>query len=660
MKKILNKFKNLIFGNPLNIFHQLSNKENIALISALAWVGMGADGLSSSAYGPESAYIALHGNIHLAIILSIAITVTIFIISLSYNQIIELFPEGGGGYKVASTLLSPKLGLVAGVALIVDYILTISVSVASCVDSLISVLPLHIIVFIIKYKLLIEILLIIFLMIINIRGLKESIKLLLPLFVGFIITHFLIIVFGIIYKPKTYTEIISVHNTFNSIGLGHTSIWITIAILLRAYSLGGGTYTGIEAVSNNIGILAEPRIRTGKITMLYMAISLSFTASGIILLYLFWEAKPEFGQTLNAVVYGKIISHFGLNHWWVNIILFFESALLLIGANTGILGCPAVMSNMAMDNWLPKRFSQLSDRLVTQNGIIIAGICAILSLVLTKGSLTILIILYSINVFITFSLSFLGLCVHWVKSRKKIKNYQLKLIFSIIAFVICFIILVINIFEKFNEGGWVVILIPALLMIISIMIHKHYTYVQNKLNKLDIKAAKIYKLNNIDNTELIPTLDMNAKTAIFFVNSHIGAGIQCINHVLEIFPNTFKNFVFITTGEVDSKTLYNKNFNNTFYFNNLELIIDYLRFFCSLKEIPSDGFFNYGIDKIEELTTLANKSLEIYPNSIFFGTTLLFNEDKFWTKLLHNNTAYTLQKNLHNKNKNMILLPIQI
>ena len=653
MKNHFTKIKNLIIGNPLKIFNH-SKKDNIALISALAWVGMGADGLSSSAYGPESAYVALHGNINLAIILSIAITVTVFIISIAYSQVIELFPEGGGGYKVASKLLGPKFGLVAGVALIVDYILTISVSVASCVDSLVSVLPLNILVFIMKYKTSIEIVLIIFLIIMNIRGAKESIKVLLPLFAGFIITHVLIIVFGLIYHPRSYSEIMAVHNSIHHAGFTSTPILITLAILLKAYSLGGGTYTGIEAVSNNVSILAEPKVRTGKITMFYMAISLSFTASGIILLYLFWNATPVYGKTLNSVVYGNIISHFGLNHWWISVILFFESALLLVGANTGILGCPAVMSNMAMDKWLPKKFGQLSDRLVTQNGIILAGIAAIISLIVTKGSLSVLIVLYSINVFITFSLSFLGLCIHWVKSRKKIKQYQFKLFFSIIGFLLCFTILIINIFEKFNEGGWVVILIPAILMIICIIIHKHYSYVQRKLNKLDSKAAKIYKLNNIYDTKLITTSDMQAKTAIFFVNSHIGTGIECISQVLEMFPNIFKNFVFITTGEVDSMILYDNKFNNKIYCNNLELIINYLRFFCTIKEIPSDGVFNYGIDKIHDLTILADQIIEIYPNSIFFGTTLLFNEDRFWSKLLHNNTAYALQKTLHEKNKKMI------
>src|SRR5579859_2901774 len=153
-------------------------RHHMALAAFVAWVGLGADGLSSANYGPEEAFLALGGNTHLAVYLAIATALTVFLISLGYNQVIELFPSGGGGYKVATALIGPKAGLVAGAALIVDYVLTISISIASGVDAIFSLLPVgwqH-------GKLPFEIVVALGLLVLNLRGVKEPLKLLLPLF----------------------------------------------------------------------------------------------------------------------------------------------------------------------------------------------------------------------------------------------------------------------------------------------------------------------------------------------------------------------------------------------------------------------------------------------------------------------------------------------
>ncbi|MFN7095371.1 MAG: APC family permease, partial [Burkholderiales bacterium] len=337
--KFLLKLKEVLLGKPLNALNP-KTKEHIALIAVIAWIGLGADGLSSSAYGPEEAFLALGENTHIAIYLAFATAITVFLISLSYNQVIELFPNGGGGYKVATHLLGPEAGVISGCALIIDYILTIAVSTASGVDALFSLLPTTWSL----YKVEIEIGVIILLIVLNLRGMKESIKILLPLFLGFLLTHLAAIIIGVAYHYQGLGDVLphashEISNMSASIGL-----FATLGILLRAYSLGGGTYTGLEAVSNNVNMLAEPRVKTGKMTMLYMAVSLSITASGIILLYLLWQAAPVDGKTLNAVVFDKIIRELGLSHYWLTIILFFEAALLFVGANTGFLGCPAVMA----------------------------------------------------------------------------------------------------------------------------------------------------------------------------------------------------------------------------------------------------------------------------------------------------------------------------
>jgi amino acid transporter len=226
--------KTVLFGKPKNpldpkVFHQVS------LVAFLAWVGLGADGLSSSAYGPEEAYLALGDHFFLALPLAILMATTVFVISASYSQIIELFPTGGGGYLVASKLLGPKIGLVSGSALVVDYMLTITISVASAGDQIFSFLPLSMH----GLKLAIEFALIFFLIYLNLRGTRESVLFLVPIFLLFVVAHIFAIGLGIIPKAAEVPLLASTtyQKTIGDIqGLG---LWATLFIVLHAYSLGG-------------------------------------------------------------------------------------------------------------------------------------------------------------------------------------------------------------------------------------------------------------------------------------------------------------------------------------------------------------------------------------------------------------------------------------
>src|SRR5437016_2030282 len=399
--RALAKLRQRLVGRPLDPL-DTRTRRHIALVAFFAWVGLGADGISSSCYGPEEAFKALGEHAHLGLYMALATAATVFIISLAYNQVIELFPTGGGGYRVATSLIGPRAGLVSGAALIVDYVLTIAISVASGVDALFSMLPASASVF----KLGTELSLVAVLLVMNLRGMKESIKILLPIFLGFFITHTFLIAYGILGHTEGLPGVVpdAIEDTRK---LAQDIGWVAaLSLFLRAYSLGGGTYTGIEAVSNNVQTLREPRVRTGKLTMFYMAVSLAFTAGGIVLLYLLWNAQPVEGQTLNAVLFGTIIESFGLpssfNRIALLAVLVTEAGLLFVAANTGFLGGPQVLSNMAGDSWLPHQFRHLSTRLVTQNGIVIMGLAALVILLWSRGSVDLLVVLYSINVFLTF------------------------------------------------------------------------------------------------------------------------------------------------------------------------------------------------------------------------------------------------------------------
>jgi amino acid transporter len=649
---IFARLKQILLGDPLNPFSP-NILRHVSLIAFMAWIGLGADGLSSSCYGPEEAYIALGAqNTHLALYIAMAMAVTVFIISLGYNQVIELFPSGGGGYKVASQLLGSYFGLISGAALIVDYTLTITVSIASGMDALFSMLP-H---WTFEYKLLVESLTIVFLLGINLRGMKESIKFLLPIFVGFFVVHVVLIIYGIAAQSKGLMPLIP-DTLQETRQLASTIGWFPLlALMLHAYSLGSGTYTGLEAVSNNVNRLMEPRVKTGKWTMLYMALSLSFTAGGFILLYLLWEAKPVAGQTLNAVVFHSILGDSPFGKMALIVTLALEAGLLFVAANTGFLGGPSVLANMAADGWVPSRFRHLSTRLVIQNGVIVFGIFALAILWLSRGRVSWLVILYSINVFITFSLSLLGLCVYWAKRRSKASpNWAFRLSFSFFAFLITSSILCVTLTTKFRSGGWVTVLITCAVIACCLLIKKHYRALSKKLNDLDDALKQPITERNLP---ALP-VDSQLPTAVILIGKSPGIGMHTLLCVLRMFPRHFKNFIFLSAGIVDVGSFTGQAALEQMR-HEVNDMLQYFVDYCHQYGIASQAMATYGTDTVEELSKLSEEVGRKFPNCIFFASKLIFENENWITRFLHNETAIALQRQLHLQGKELVILPMRI
>ncbi|MBV8801463.1 MAG: amino acid permease [Gammaproteobacteria bacterium] len=648
---IIAKIKHYLIGDPLNPFSP-NILRHVSLVAFLAWVGLGADGLSSSCYGPEESYVALGSHTHLALYIAIAVAVTVFIISLAYNQVIELFPSGGGGYKVATQLLGPYVGLLSGAALIVDYILTIAVSTASGMDAIFSLLPATYL----PYRLLCKALLIVFLLVLNMRGMKESIKILLPIFLGFIIIHFSLIVYGILAHSKNLLFLIP--DTVNQTKEAASVLgWFPlIALTLHAYSLGSGTYTGLEAVSNNVNRLSEPRVRTGKWTMFYMAVSLSFTASGFILLYLLWDAHPDHTQTLNAVVFHSILGDSVAGKITLFVTLALEAALLFVGANTGFLAGPGVLANMALDNWVPNRFRHLSTRLVVQNGVILFGISALLILLWSHGRVALLVILYSINVFITFTLSLLGLCVYWVKHRKKTTSRWLwRLVFSSFALLITSSILSITLYSKFGSGGWVTVLITCFVIGLCLLVKRHYALVNIKLKLLDKQLLQ--PITDLNPNPSIPNPQL--PTAVILIGKSPGIGMHTLLSILRIFPRHFKNFIFLSVGIVDVESFSGQKALEQMR-RDVDKTLQYFVDYCQQYELSAESYATFGTDTVEKLDELAETVGKKYPNCIFFASKLIFEHDNWITRFLHNETPATLQRHLHLQGKELVILPMKI
>jgi amino acid transporter len=645
----------VVFGPPRDPLSPETRK-HMALAAFIAWIGIGADGLSSSAYGPAEAYIALGPHSQLALYLAVATAFTVFLISLAYNQVIELFPNGGGGYKVATRLVGPYAGLVAGSALIVDYVLTIAISVASGVDALFSLLPaVHQVI-----KLEVEVAVICGLIYLNLRGMRESIRILAPIFIGFVITHFVLIAYGIAsHSTGLRVEIEQTLQETTDLA-GQAGWFFVIAIFLKAYSLGGGTYTGIEAVSNNVNMLKEPRVRTGKWTMLLMALSLSATAGGIILLYLLWNVVPsQTGETLNAVVFDSIIRSVGFDditsHAILVVVLVFEGALLFVAANTGFLGGPAVLANMAVDRWAPNQFSALSSRLVTRNGVLLMGAAALAILVWTEGYVSLLVVLYTVNVFITFTLSLLGLTFYWWRQRRDVEHAHRRLLLSGLALAVTASILAVIIIERFLQGGIVTLAITSLVVATGLMIRRHY----GRVRRLTEQFEREHRWRFRELAEPPPQLDPTQPTAVFLVSANRGIGQHTPERVEALFPGHFRNFLFVSVGTVDSESYGSDQSLRTLQYETratLDELVNYAQFLGK----GSRWFDAYGSDRLTELERLALAIRAEFPNSVFFASRLVFEKERPWNRWLHSQTPLAMQRILNEHGVELVILPVMV
>ncbi len=637
--------------SPLDksVFHHLS------LIAFFAWIGLGADGLSSSCYGPEEAFLALQGHNYLSIFVAIGSVITVFLISASYSQIIELFPAGGGGYLVASKLLSPGAGLVSGCALLIDYILTIAISIVAGTDAIFSFLPPHWH----TYKISFAIMGVLVLTIMNLRGVKESVVPLVPIFLVFLATHTFVILYALISHSGNFAEVWNATAFDIQATQSEMGTWAMIFLILRAYSMGAGTFTGIEAVSNGMGILREPKVKTGKSTMRYMAFSLSFTVMGLMLAYLLFHVNHVPGKTLNAVLFERIAADWGSSgQIFVLVTLISEAMILFIAAQTGFLGGPKILSNMALDRWFPSRFATLSDRLVSQNGVLWMGAAALATIVFTGGSVRFLVVLYSINVFITFCLSHLGMVKHWWTVRGTAAGWWHKLLVAGLGLIATTFILVSVTVLKFHDGGWITILITGSLIAVAIVIKRHYLKTAQMLKRLDnlLQEAVAVELEKMPAPQEV---DLQAKTAVLLVNGFNGLGLHTLFNVVRLFGGAFKNYVFVEIGVIDAG-----NFKGADEVGHLKAKIskDVERYVSLMQSQGrhAEGFSYLGLDVISEAEKISPELLKRYPNAVFFGGQLVFPEETVFTKLLHNHTVFVLQRRLYQQGIPFFILPIRV
>lgn len=647
---LLEKTKRTIIGSPRDI-KEPSIFRKLSLIPILAWIGLGADGLSSSSYGPEEAFRALGQHAYLAIFLAIATAFTVIIISYAYSRIIEHFPHGGGGYIVSTHTISKSAGVVSGCALLVDYMLTIAVSLVSCGDALFSFLPLSFQ----KYKLVFVAILIIALVIMNLRGVKESVTFLAPVFLVFVATHVLLIGYGILTHAGQVRPLMCDFNMNLHSGLATIGFVGVLAIFLRAFSMGAGTYTGIEAVSNGMQIMREPRVQTGRRTMIYMASSLAITAGGLLVCYLLFGIKPAEGRTLNAILAGEVFLNWPFGKTIALVTIFSEGAILMVAAQAGFIDGPRVMSNMAIDSWLPRRFASLSERLTMQNGVILMGAAAFVLLFYTGGSITALVIMYSINVFVTFSFSQFGMIRFFLKNRESDVKWKRHIIIHLIGLILCLTILCVTVYEKFGEGGWVTLIITSAVIGLCYLIRRHYSRIRDSVRHLEDALSDIPAANPLNNDPVNPK-DM---TAILLVSSFNGFGLHTLLSIVRHFPGVYKNFIFISVAEVDSgafKGLAEMKTLQASVKKDLEKYVKVTR----AHGFPADYRTEIATDVIDSVTEMVDKTVQEFPRSTVFTGKLIFKKENPFQKILHNETAYSIQRRLQWAGIPTVILPIRV
>jgi amino acid transporter len=634
--------------NDRSVFHRL------ALVPFLAWVGLGADGLSSSSYGPEEAFRQLGTHTYLAVALAALTAITVLLISAAYRRIIEEFPTGGGGYVVATKLLGRRAGLVSGSALLVDYVLTITTSIAAAGDALFSFLPpgWH------TAKWPTEMGLVLLLTVLNLRGVRESVLALLPVFLLFLVTHLVVIGGGILgHIPQIATTARTVSEGARQ-GAATLGMGGMLLLFFRAYSMGGGTYTGIEAVSNGLPIMREPKVETGKRTMVYMAASLAFTAAGLLVCYLLWQVGPVAGKTMNAVLVERLASGFPLGGLFVVLTLFSEAMLLVVAAQAGFIDGPRVLANMAVDSWVPHRFAALSDRLTTQNGILLMGAAALAALLYSRGDVGHLVVMYSINVFLTFSLSMFAMFRFWQARRASRPEWRRRRALFGAALLLCVTILVITVVEKFLQGGWVTVVVTLLVVGLCLLVRRHYEASAAHVDALYRELGDL-PAGGTGIAGAPPAPDPTKPTAAILVESYGGLGIHTLLNIFRSFPGYYGNVLFLSVAVVDSGEFKGENAVDLLRERTAEMLERYAKLAAGMG-LQAATRFKVGTETVAAAEELCLEVAREFPRATFFAGKMIFQRPRWWHRLLHNETARAVQERLQWAGKTMVTVPIRV
>ena len=445
--------------NSAYAHQRLSNAAGLAVLSS--------DALSSVAYATEEILHVLilggTGIFMLSLPIALAIILLLGIVTLSYRQTLRAYPHGGGAYTVAKENLGLYPGLVAAAALMIDYILTVTVSIAAGTAALTSAIPV-----LQPLTVALCLLFVLLLMLANLRGLKESGTLfMVPTYV-FVVSIFGLVVAGLVrhfmgYSPPVYPVV----PAQESLG---------IFLILRAFSAGCTAMTGVEAISNGVMIFKAPEWKNARLVMLAMSSILGVMFLGITYLAQVYHVVPNDTETVLSILSRNIFGT-GFAYYFIQVSTLL---ILVLAANTSYSDFPRLSSLLAKDGFMPRQLSFLGDRLVFSNGILLLSFLSSIPLIILQGSVNSIIPLYAVGVFTSFTLSQLGMVRHWQKERSR--GWQTSAAINSVGSMATFLVLTTILVTKFMAGAWVIaIAIPAVVYLFA-SIHRHYRYVSKRLS----------------------------------------------------------------------------------------------------------------------------------------------------------------------------------
>jgi len=485
--------RRIIFGRPIP-----TRSENTALLSkTLALPIFCSDAISSVAYGGQQILLTLclaglwlpaeqaHFN-QATMVITGLIVALLAIVAMSYWQTVFAYPGGGGSYIVTKDNLGTKVGLVAAAALLIDYVLCVSVSTASGMQNLKDIpllQPLHIGENLVAYCLAG----ITFMTLLNLRGLKEpGILFAAPVYTFVAMCYVMIVIglfgdhFGWQFHQEYANQVMPQMRSGNH-GLVAT---LSLAVLLRAFASGCSALTGVEAVSNGVPAFAEPKCKNAAVTLIWMAMILGTIFLGVSLLavkfhIVYWEANGLSAAAVIDQLSGTVFGKNGPSSWAYLLTQFSTALILLIAAQTSFADFPRVTSILAGDGFMPRQLAHLGDRLAFDNGVMILGVISSLFIILKKGSVDQLIPFFTVGVFLAFSLSQSGMVKHWFVCKEK--SWRRKALINGIGAVATSIVLIDILAEKFLDGAWFVVLLIFLLLFLFHRTAAHYKDVSRQL-----------------------------------------------------------------------------------------------------------------------------------------------------------------------------------
>jgi hypothetical protein len=398
--------------------------------------------------------------------------------------------------------------------------------------------------------------------------------------------------------------------------------------------------------------------------MVLMATSLAITASGLLLCYLLWQVRPVEGKTMNAVLLQAVAGNWEIagvpvGTAFVITALASEGALLFVAAQAGFVDGPRVMANMAVDSWLPHRFSALSDRLTMRNGILLMGCAALAALLYTRGNVSELVVMYAINVFVTFTLSNVAMTLFWLRRRSD-PQWKRHLPAHLLASALCALILTVTLVEKFLEGAWLTVLITTALVSFCFLVRHHYRRVGRAIQKLDTdlpgpdRTPELYESSTVE-----PSLDPNKPVAILLVGGYSGLGRHALLTLLRMFPGHFQGVVFVSVAVADSDIFKGADEIAALEAKTQQSLQAYERFGAALG-LPCRSEYAVGTEVVVEAERLALKLAAQYPRALVVAGQIIFADDTTWHRLLHNETAFLIQRRLQHAGVPMIVLPVQL